>query len=153
MFRVAGMIVIVGFIVFSFNSCKKITTDQLVNGLWKLDEVYIDTTTSNYLNHLQNYSNGNNCCLYKIDFERDDRVVAYYLTYDTFTNVTAGIWNIPEYNKIYIKLDNFMDGTFDILKPTTKKWDLTSGANHIKFLDGTNSPFDTTYTKLVMEKI
>ena len=153
MFRSVVIATIAGFIIFSFNSCKKITEDQLINGLWKLDQVNIDTSSVNYMNTFRNFANGNNCCVYKMDFQKDDVVVAYYLTYDTFTLVTAGNWSVPEYNKITIKLDNFLDGTFDILKPSPGKWDLTSSANHIKAFDGINAQFDTTYTKLVMEKI
>ena len=153
MFRAVSIVIAVGFILFSFNSCKKITEDQLVNGTWQLNEVYVDTATSNYLNKLPNFAKGNNCCAYKMDFQKDDVVLTYYLTYDTFTYVIAGNWKVPTYNQITIKLDNFMDGTFDILKPSPGTWDLTSSANHIKAFDGISPQFDTTYTKLVMTKI
>jgi hypothetical protein len=153
MIKRVGAVAALLYVVFSFNSCKKITEDQL-NGLWKLTQVNIDTSNSKYLNQLPLFANGNNCCFYKVDFEKDDYVIAYYLTYDTFSRIAYGTWNLPAYNKVYIKLDNFIDGTFDILKPSLTHWELTSPANHISAFDnGVNPQFDTSYTKIEMYKI
>ena len=46
-----------------------------------------------------------------------------------------------------------MHGTFDIEKPTLKKWKLTSDKNHIAAFDTINPQLDTTYTRIEMQKI
>lgn len=153
MFKFPGLCCAIVLAVLGVGSCKKITNDQLVNGIWRLDAVYVDTSTNNYLNTLPYFNRGGGCCTYKMDFQKDDVVLAYYLTYDTFTRIAAGNWMLNSSSEITIKLDNFIDGTFNILKPSTKKWELTSPANHIAAFDSINPQFDTTYTSIVMEKI
>jgi hypothetical protein len=141
------------FLALTISSCKKVTEDQLINGLWRIDEIYVDTISTNYLYNLPHYPEGNNCCAYKIDFERDGTVLAFYVTHDSINYVAPGIWYLPEYNKIYMKVDSFFDGTFDIAKPTLKHFRLSSDANHIKAFDGVNPNMDTTSTKIDMVKI
>lgn len=152
-FRPFIVIVVFISVAFSFNSCKKITEDQIINGLWKLNGAYISTSLDNYLDHLPLYTNGNNCCIYKLDFERDGVVFAYYITYDSINNLAAGNWKLNSDTEINMKVGTFIDGTFTITKPTLKHWKLTSDHNHIKAYDGINPQLDTTYTQLDMQKI
>src|SRR3954467_15583035 len=95
-------------LVISFNSCKKITQDQLINGLWKVNTVTIDTSSTNYLNTLVHYTDGNDCCTYKLDFEKDNTVIAYYITYNNFTKIVAGNWKVTAYNEVLVQVDSFM---------------------------------------------
>jgi hypothetical protein len=139
------------FIAVSFNSCKKITEDQLINGLWQVTNVSIDNSTDNYLNTLPFYPNGNDCCAYKLDFERDNTVIAYYIANNNFNRIFAGNWEVTAYNEIYVQVDSFIDGTFKITQPSIKTRVLTSDANHIKAFDGT--PTDTAETVITMKKI
>lgn len=138
-------------ITFSFNSCKKITEDQLINGLWQVENVSVNGSSTNYLETLPLYPDGNECCTYKLDFEKDNTVIAYYITYNNFNRISAGNWEATAYNEVYIQVDSFMDGTFKITQPSIKKRVLTSDANHIKALDGT--PTDTAETVIEMRKI
>ena len=150
-----------GFILFflgvlvavNITSCKKITQDQLINGLWRLNNVAIDTSTSNFLNTLPHYTDGNDCCAYKLDFEKDNTVIAYYINYNNFERIVAGHWQVTDYNEVFIQVDSFMDGTFKITQPGIKKRKLTSNQNHIKAFDGTGSPIDTAKTVIDIEKI
>lgn len=146
-------LIIIVVAMFTFSSCKKITEDQIINGLWVVNEVNIDTFSTNYLDGLPHFPSGNDCCNYKLDFEKDGVVLAYYLTYDTFSYVTAGNWEVTKYNQVYINVDRFIDGIFDITKPGIRKWKLESDANHIRAYDGINPLLDTTYTKIQMEKL
>lgn len=139
--------------ICSFSSCKKITEDNLINGLWLLKEVNIDTSTVNYLTNLPHYSSGGDCCQYKMDFEKDGTMVTYYLTHDTLSAVQGGSWYVTQYKQVYIQVDNFIDGVFDIEQTTIKKRTLTSEQNHLQIYDGINPQLDTTYTKLLLEKI
>ena len=138
-------------LVLGFNSCKKITEDALINGLWKLNTVYIDTATTNYLNNLHYFTDGNNCCAYKLDFERDNTVIAYYITYNNFNKIVAGNWKATAYNEVFVQVDSFMDGTFKTTNTSPKHWKLTSPDNHIKAYDAT--PLDTAKTVIEMQKI
>lgn len=140
-------------VLFSFNSCKKITEDQIVQGLWKVKGAYVGVSLDNYLEQLPNYTDGNECCTYKLSFERDGIVVAYYITYNTIQELTAGNWYLNSGNEIYIKVGTFIDGTFDIAKPSLKHWKLSSDFNHISAYDSINPQLDTTYTQLDMLKI
>lgn len=138
-------------IVAVLSGCKKITQDQLIKGLWKVNTVYIDSSTTNYLNTLPHFTNGNDCCAYKLDFEADNTVIAYYLAYDNFEKIVAGNFEVTGYNLVFIKVDSFMDGTFKITQPTIRKRKLNCDNNHIKAFDGT--PLDTAATVIEMEKI
>ena len=151
--REVVMVFAVGMIVFGFNSCKKITQDQIINGLWKVDGIYVGPNLDNYLNRLQHYTDGNNCCFYKLDFERDGVAFAYYLTYDSLNIVEPGSWYLNSGNEIYLKVGDYIDGTFEIAKPTLKHWRLTSNSNYIAGYDTINPQLDSVYTKVEMEKI
>jgi hypothetical protein len=140
-------------VVFSVSSCKKITEDQIINGLWRVQTVYIDNSTTNYLNELPHYSDGGDCCFYKLDFERDGVVIAYYLAYDSLKSLDAGSWELLSGNEIQLKVGTFIDGIFEIEKPTLKHWRLNSDANHIAAYDSVNPLLDTAATRIEMKKI
>lgn len=141
------------FILLNFSSCKKITEDQIVQGLWKVKGAYTGPALDNYLEQLPNYPDGNECCMYKLSFERDGVVIAYYITYNTVTDIAAGTWYLNSGNEIYIKVGTFIDGTFDIEKPSLKHWKLSSDFNHIQAYDSVNPQLDTTFTELDILKI
>jgi hypothetical protein len=135
-------------IAVGFSSCKKITADQLINGLWQVNTVNVDTATTNYLDtHLSHFSTGNNCCAYKLDFEKDNTVVAYYIVNDSFYRYDLGYWEATAYKEVFIQVDDFMDGTFKITQPSLKRRDLTSDDNYISAIG------DTVKTVVKMEKI
>ena len=152
-FRTIALVLLFASVIFSFNSCKKITEDQIVQGLWKVNTVHIGTSTDNYLNQFPSYLNGDDCCAYKLDFERDGVVLAYYIANNSVIDLDAGTWYLNSGNEIFIQVGNFIDGTFDIEKPSLKRWKLTSDFNHVQIQDSINPQLDTTYTKLDMTKI
>src|SRR4051812_19746354 len=116
-------------LVFGFSSCKKITEDQIINGLWRVQTVYVASNPVNYLLQLPQYASGDDCCYYKLDFERDGVVIAYYLTYDSLNSIEAGTWQLNSGDEMYLKVGTFLDGNFQIEKPTLKHWRLSSVAN------------------------
>jgi hypothetical protein len=140
---VLGIIIIVALL----NSCKKTTETQLVNGLWKLNSVNIDTSSANFLSSLPGFGNGHTA--YKLSFQESDVVFAYYVSNDSIIRYSVGTWTVPAYSQVYIKVDSFIDGTFNIDRSSLYHWQLTSNYNHIASFDnGVNPQFDTTYTKL-----
>ncbi len=139
-------------IIITTNSCKKTTESQLLNGFWKLNKVYIDTSTTNYLNKFPDF--GNSTSAYKLSFQESDVVLSYYIRNDSILQLTAGTWSVPSYNQVYIKIDSFIDGTFDISRPTLHHWVLTTDYNHIAAYDnGVNPALDTAYTKLDITRL
>ena len=102
---------------FTINSCKKTTESQLVNGLWVLNTVNLDTSSVNYL--LLKYPNvGGTCCGYKLSFEEPDILIGYYIANDSIKNLFTGSWQVNSYTQVTMKVDSFIDGTFDITRYT-----------------------------------
>lgn len=144
---------LLAMLVFTTSSCKKTTENELMNGLWQLNTVNIDTASENYLDIFPNFAGCGNCA-YKLSFEENDIVIAYYISNDSILHIATGSWTVPAYNKVYVKADNFIDGTFSITRPGIDHWILTSQRNHIAVFDnGVNPLFDTTYTRLDMMKL
>ena len=151
--RIILFLFVAGVALFTFNSCKKITQDQLINGLWKVNTVTIDTSSYNYLNTLRHYPDGNECCAYKLDFEKDNVVIAYYIAYNDIEKIVAGSWEAVDYNTVTVQVDSFMDGNFEIARPSPKHWKLTGEKNHLPIFDGVNPALDTAETFIDMQKI
>lgn len=138
-------------VLFTVSSCKKAREDVLIKGLWDLTDVYVDTIAANQMNNLPYWTSGNNCCEYRLDFQDNDVLFGYYLTHDTFSYISIGKWYLTDYDHIYMKVDNFADGIFEIKKPVPTQFKLESNANHVKMFDGIPG-LDTTYTKLEIEQ-
>jgi len=131
----------------TFNSCKKTTESQLVNGVWVLNYVNLDTSSANYLSKYPNF--GGTCCAYKLSFQQSDILFGYYISNDSVKNLFNGTWTVSSYTQVTMKVDSFIDGTFDITRTAINHWELISNHNHVAAFDnGVNTPFDTTYTKL-----
>jgi len=153
---IKGVVIVslLSFILLTADSCKKTTESELVNGLWKLNSVIIDTSSSNYLNRFPNFAAGNNCCAYKLSFQESDILFGYYITNDSIIRLVTGTWNVTAYNQVYMKVDSFIDGTFNIARPGINHWYLTTNYNHIAAFDhGVNPQFDTCYTKIDMNRL
>lgn len=101
------------------------------------------------------FSNGNNCCEYRLDFQDNDVLFGYYFTYDTFNNsgFAVGTWKLNSYNTVDIELGGYLDGRFDIEKPSPKTFRFTSDANHIKAFDGIYPALDTAKTEVNIEQL
>ncbi|MFN8298977.1 MAG: hypothetical protein U0T75_07735 [Chitinophagales bacterium] len=136
-------------------SSKKIREDNFIKGLWRLKSIYVDTITTNQMDVLPYFSNGNNCCEYRLDFQDNDVLFGYYFTYDTFNNsgFAVGTWKLNSYNTVDIELGGYLDGRFDIEKPSPKTFRFTSDANHIKAFDGIYPALDTAKTEVNIEQL
>lgn len=135
-------------------SCKKIQEDMLINGTWQLNAFYIDSSANNPSTFnamdliLPYYNQGGDCCRYVVDFADNDSVYAYYITYDTFNYIKSGSWELLEYNKIYVNLDEYVDGVFGIKKESPRHFILTSEANHIRYFDNISPAMDTSRVRI-----
>lgn len=146
------IIVFVLALVVTLDSCTKVRESNLIKGLWQIDGIYIDTIQTNQLNNLEHYTDGNNCCNYRIDFQDNGVVFGYYLTYDTFSFVTYGTWDLPDYDHLDIKLGNYLDGNFKITKTSPTHFKFVSPVNHVPAYDGINPRLDTCATRIEMSK-
>jgi hypothetical protein len=153
MFKPAVCISICVIVIGYFNSCKKITEDQLINGLWNLEEVYIDTSTSNYLATLPEFGSSAKCCFYKMYFQDNGTLLTYYVVHDSVKSINNGSWVLPDYNKVTMQFDIFVNGTFVINKPSLSHWELITTGNRAPVIDNLHLPGDSAYTKLEMYKI
>ena len=153
MTKVVFIVSLTIILAFSVSSCKKTTQSELVNGLWEVTTVNLDTSSSNYLNKFPNF-NGCGNCAYKLSFQESDVVFSYYISNDSIVHLATGTWSVPSYSKVTIKVDDFIDGTFSITRPLLTHFILTTNTNHVaEFDNGVNPQFDTCYAKIDMVKI
>jgi hypothetical protein len=149
--KVFSTITFLLFILLIIPSCKKTTENQLVNGLWNLNSVNLDTSSVNYLDNFPEF--GGSCCGYKLSFQQNDILLGYYIANDSIKRLVSGTWTVTSYTEVTMKVDSFIDGTFTIDRTTLNHWQLTSNKNHIiAFDNGVNPQFDTCYTKLDMTR-
>jgi hypothetical protein len=112
------------------SSCKKIQEDLLLEGTWKLTAYYLDTMQTNFMeNVLPDYKNCTGRCEYIIDFKENEQLEGRYYTFDSLRYIKSGIWQNLEYEKIYIKLDNYVDGDYYISRYDAKNYMLISNNN------------------------
>jgi hypothetical protein len=153
--KVSSLIVIAACaaMVFSFSACRKIQEDVFIKGVWRVNEMYLDTLTGNQMPvHFDGFITGSSCCIYKLDFQNDDVVFGYYITNNTFQSVVIGTWEIVKYNQIELHVDSFANGVFNIKKVNVRNYELTSDKNDVKYFDGIAGK-DSVYTKLYIERI
>ncbi|MFN8288329.1 MAG: hypothetical protein U0V74_16350 [Chitinophagales bacterium] len=148
-------VILVIVIASGVSSCKKIREDVFIKGLWKMNGLYIDTIVTNQMNNLPHFTDGNDCCEYRLDFQDNDLLLAYYFTYDTLesNSFATGTWKLVNYNTIYLKLGEYIDGEFKIYKPSRTTFEFKSNANHVAAFDLINPDLDTTTAIVEIEKI
>lgn len=140
-------ITFLSFIYFSFfSSCKKLQQNVLVNHKWKLNAYYLDTFSTNFMdNVVPLYKDCNGQCEYLITFKENGEMIAEYYTYDTLYFTRIGVWENLEFEKIYMKLDVYVDGEYYISNYDNKNYMLISNANTIFSL--------TKPVRLMVEKL
>lgn len=101
-------------LIFLSLSCRKIQERKILTGEWEFISGYMNhDTTINILDVVLPYhSTDPSNCYYQIMFEDDGIVYGNYYTYDTLNYAVVGEWELKEFNVFYIKLDQYIDGTF-----------------------------------------
>jgi hypothetical protein len=153
------VIVWLTFVVIS-GSCRKIEEDNLIKGLWQVESIEIDTLTmqnrsnpfirnlinvanthdGNYLYaFLEGYSVHKSQAYYRLDYQRDGIVFAYYNIGDSNVYTTLGKWSLPKKDEIVQKVDKLWDGEFNLSKNGLSNYIFTSDNNYIKLLNDTVS--------------
>ncbi len=97
-----------------FCGCKKAQEYKLIAGEWKLESGYMNHSSFNILNQVMPYyASDSASCYFQIIFENDGTVYGNYYTFDTLNYFVVGEWKLKKYNFFYIKIDQYLDGTFN----------------------------------------
>lgn len=131
------ILALLGFVV-AFFSCQKLQNHLVIIGDWEVEEGFLNGGNINAIPYfLQHYSSEENCCHYYICFDGDGTVEGLYFTFDTLNYKVNGTWELLEKNLIYVDLDFYIDGIFNVEKDGNKRYRLTTDSNVISY--GTNS--------------
>jgi len=96
-------------------ACQKISHIYTIKGEWEVQSVEINGGSKNMLEtFLPYFYYKNNCCSYKIYFAEDGIAKAEYYTFDTLNYEIIGDWEFKEGKLLYIHLDEYVNGNFEI---------------------------------------
>ena len=133
--RMSIIAIILVFLLFA-SACKKIQNRVLIKGKWEVEKVKSDfLTVDNSMEVLiPGYVSNNECCQYIVDFKDDETVTGTFYKDKQIAQVDSGVWNLDEYNLLYIKLGKYINGTYDISKESKRYYVLTTDSNSAQFL-------------------
>jgi len=113
-------------------ACDKIYHIYAIKGEWEVESVEINGGSTNMLEaFLPYFKYKNNCCSYKIYFDNDGVAKAEYYTYDTLNYEIIGEWELKSNKVMYIHLDEYVNGDFEIEIVNSNKMNMYSKENHI----------------------
>lgn len=69
------------------------------------------------------------CCRYMIDFMDEGKCKGTYYVHDTIAYIVEGSWELLEFNKVFIDLDLYVNGQFDICRLGGGKFELSTKEN------------------------
>ncbi len=78
------------------------------------------------------YYSKNNCCSFKISFDDDGTAKAEYHTFDTLNYEMFGEWELKDDKHIYMHLDEYVDGVFEIEIVNANEMNMYAEENLIK---------------------
>jgi len=113
-------------------TCKKVKQRYVIKGDWELMSANVEGDTNLLKLVLSKYSNCEGNCRYLICFEDKSRVMGYYYTYDTLDYSVEGEWEMVDRDKIFVRLDHYVDGYFEFEKTKRKHFLLYSPENYVK---------------------
>ena len=115
-------------------SCYKIHHTYMIKGEWYIDAVEVDGGTTNQIGAiLPNYVDGNG--VYKVYMLENGLLRGEYYTYDTLNYFVTGEWQLIENDQIYLRADQYIDGTFKIEPVNAKKMILSTSSNFVTFFN------------------
>ena len=121
----------------SFWSCKKTREYGVITGEWRFNSAYMNHTSTNILDVVLPYhaTNPENC-YYQIIYENDGTVYGNYYTYDTLNYFVVGKWHLIKYDLVYLQLDQYVNGIFNVEDEGNGNLKLTSNSdsNTVEYL-------------------
>ena len=119
---------------FLLSNCKGIHEDFVMAGEWEVTEVMMNNGNTNFLNSLMpHFSDGNDCCHYRVFYEDGGVMRGEYYTYDTLNYSVSGTWEIVKPGEMYMDTDEYIDGVFTYKKESKGVYKLHSAVNTVDF--------------------
>lgn len=112
-------------------SCKKIVENHLIKDQWELYNAYaFDDRSNNFMKIvLPGYDNPEGCCRYIIDFQDNNQAFGFYYRNDTLDYMIRGDWFLEDKDHLYIDLDRYVKGSFEIMRDGKRNYTLVSDSN------------------------
>lgn len=120
------------FIAFS-SSCTKITNTMLLKGEWEIKEAYMNGGSTNQMAQL--FSDFNQSGKYLTYFMDEGLMKSEYYIDAELLEETFGRWELQNHDLIYLKMDEFVDGEFQIEIIDQEHFKLFSAYNDVSFYD------------------
>jgi len=142
---------ILSFILISLTiiSCKKIQERRILNGTWEVIKVELNNNDSNVMEiFLSGYKTNSECCHYIVDFRDDGSCSGTYQRNDTVIYTVEGIWELKEFNLVFVNLDKYVNADLDVNRHSRTYYSLTSEENKVAVLGNAVLP-----TKLEIKRI
>lgn len=121
-----------GLLLLMFaTSCKKIRENHIIKDVWTLNKVYLfGNEEENAMNEvLEGYNQPEGCCKYIMDFQDDGDVWGYYYRNDTLDYMIKGEWELQSKDKLYVNLDAYVNGVFDLERDDLHNYELHTDSN------------------------
>lgn len=131
----AAVILSLGILI-SFNSCKKIQENKILNGTWEVVKVELDGSGVNVMEvFLDGYKSYSACCKYIVDFRDDNVCSGTYYRDDSVIYTVEGEWEMKEFNLVHVNLDKYVFADLDINRHSKTYYTLNTDSNTVKALN------------------
>lgn len=118
-------------VIMTLAGCQKFRENHIIKDVWTLQKVYIfGSKETNMMEVVLNgYNQPEGCCEYVMDFQDDGDVFGYYYRFDTLDYMIKGEWELQSKDKLYVNLDNYVNGVFDLERDNIHHYILKSDSN------------------------
>ena len=131
--KIIGLFVL-AITVFSFTGCYKVKKTFMMKGEWLVKKVEIGGGSTNFMEViLPDYDE--NTCEYKIYFGEDGICNGHYFVDGELNYAIQGSWNLLDPTHVYIEMDQYVKGIFEIEEQSTSLIHMYAERNIIKFYD------------------
>lgn len=121
-------------LILTATGCYKLNHTYILKGTWYLNSLEIDGGSTNFMHGvLPNYDDANG--YYRIYMLDNGMARGEYYTADTLNYFVTGEWMLTQTDSIFLKMDNYVDGTFLIELVGKDEMILTSDHNNINFFN------------------
>ncbi len=133
-----NIIAVILIALFTFTSCHKVTHTTILKGQFHLNAFEINGGSTNFMGGvLPDYLDADSTVIgdYVIYMLDNGMMRGEYYSNDTLVYYRTGTWDMPSKNKIYMSLDVFVDGTFDIETINKDEMLMSTDDNNIRFFN------------------
>ncbi|GIV33271.1 MAG: hypothetical protein KatS3mg031_0806 [Chitinophagales bacterium] len=131
------ILLLIGVIV----SCRPAQERLVIEGNWEVVHVELNHQPGNAMEYfLANYTSFAACCHYLVDFRSNLTCSGTYIHNDSLIYTTEGRWNLVAFNRIYVKLDRYVDAMLEVDRHSNRYYSLRSDSNRVAALNGAVMP-------------